>query len=64
MNPIIQTFAGLLLLLALMLIVSGITRVSEWFEKDRKEDKDNESRDRKNIQEQTKRQDSGDTGKT
>ena len=64
MNPVVQTFAGLLLLLVLLLVMSGIARVSEWVENDRKEDKDNGSRDRKDIQEHTKRKDSSDSGKT
>lgn len=44
MSPMGQAFAGLALLLVFMLILGTIAKVSEWFEKEekdnRKEDKD------------------------
>ena len=62
MNPVVQTFAGLLLLLVLLLVMSGIARVSEWFENDRKEEHD--VRDRKDIHKQTDKEESSDSWKT
>lgn len=48
MSPMIQAFAGLVLLLVFMLTLGAIAKVSEWFEKeekdDRKEDKDGNSK--------------------
>lgn len=47
MSPMIQAFAGLALLLVFMLTLGAIAKVSEWFEKEednRKEDKDGNSK--------------------
>ena len=38
MSPMAQAFAGLLLLLVFMLILGAIAKVSEWFEKEEKDD--------------------------
>ena len=40
MSPMVQAFAGLALLLVFMLTLGAIAKVSEWFEK---EEKDNEN---------------------
>lgn len=45
MNPMLQTLAGLLLLLVFMLILGAISKVSEWFEDEKKEKNTKEEED-------------------